>query len=477
MQNSYPMPCAVFRQFEAIAAIPHGSGNTAEMSRYCVDFAKKHNLDVISDAAGNVRICKPATAGYENRPTVMLQGHLDMVCAQEETCGKNMEKDALTLKYGDEYLEADGTTLGGDDGIAVAYVLALLASDSIPHPCLNVILTVDEEIGMLGAASLSPAWLEGDYLLNIDSEEEGVFTVGCAGGVRVHLHMNAETTKISENLLVVTLSGLCGGHSGTEIHRPLLNANIAMRRMLSGIENIRICEWNGGILDNIIPTSATASILCDAADVDAISKQIRDICEQIKAEYPEENGIVLQISQKQMQNAQAATVSETSKILAFLNEIPNGVMQTDETLHMPKTSLNLGILTFSDGVLHLDTLVRSTSNAEKNALAKKLHDIAAEYGGAFHDEGDYPAWEYVPDTALEATAVRCYQKLYGEKPLVQTIHAGLECGVIASKTNRLQCISFGPDILDIHTPRERLSIASAARTWSLLLELLKNLGA
>lgn len=477
MRNSYPMPCAVFKQFEAISAIPHGSGNTKEISRYCVDFAKKHGLDVMSDAAGNVRICKDATPGYENRPTVILQGHLDMVCAKDESSGKNMENDALTLKFGDEYLEAEGTTLGGDDGIAVAYALALLASDCIPHPKLNVILTVDEEIGMLGAAALSPDWLDGAYLLNIDSEEEGVFTVGCAGGVRVHLHLNAETTKSSGKMLTVMVSGLCGGHSGTEIHRPLLNANIAMRRILSGLENVRISAWNGGIRDNVIPTSASVSFLCCADETERISAKIREICEQIKAEYPEETGLTLQIEQQDVQDISAATISETAKILAFLNEIPNGVTQMDENLHMPKTSLNLGILTFSEGSLHLDILVRSGVNTEKDVLAKKLHDAAERFGGTFRDEGDYPAWEYEPNTALEATAVRCYQKLYGEKPCVQTIHAGLECGVLAAKTSGLQCLSIGPDIFDIHTPRERLSLASAARTWSLLLELMKNIGA
>ena len=469
---------AVYDNFRAIATIPHGSGNTAQISRFCVDWAHAHRLDVSADAAGNVVIRKPASKGYESRPAVILQGHLDMVCAKDDNCRKDMETEGLTLCWGREFLSAQGTTLGGDDGIAVAYALALLAADDIPHPPLTVLLTVDEEIGMLGAAAVSPSALDADYLLNLDSEEEGVFTVGCAGGVRVHLTVPVNMEKQQGVPITVKLSGLCGGHSGMEIHRPLMNANTAMVRVLQAISApFGLCGWEGGIRDNVIPTEASVTLHCQADKVQDVLDAVENAGKTLAVDYPLDTDMKLTAAVAAESEHDAMDAEETTNLLAYLESLPNGVTAMDETLHMPQTSLNQGIFSLHDGAFHTDALVRSGINAEKDALANKLHKLALGMGGGFEDSGDYPAWEYIPNTVLEQTAVACYRNCYdGKEPLVQTIHAGLECGVLAAKSEHLTCISFGPDILDIHTPRERLSLPSVARTWTLLCEILAHLG-
>ena len=478
--NTFPAPQAVFAEFTALARIPHGSGNTAEISRYCVDFAKQLGLPVKADAAGNVVIRKPASKGMEHRPTVILQGHLDMVCAKEDSCTKDMEKDALSLHFDDTFLSADGTTLGGDDGIAVAYALALLKAQNIPHPPLTVLLTVDEEIGMLGAAALSADALQGDYLLNLDSEEEGILTVGCAGGVRVMLEIPVDSSVSCGTEIKLRLSGLVGGHSGMEIHRPHLNAIVTMKKLLNVNAPIRLCKFDGGIRDNVIPTSADAAFLCEPAEAEKIVSEIQQAFQKIKSEIPSESACQLEISIREHQESSALSVTDSRKLLRFLNELPNGVIRTnyhENGESSPITSLNLGVLHLDDSALTADFLVRSGINAEKNELAEKLHQIALDFGGRFSDSGDYPAWEYAPQTELEQVAVESCRRILGHEPLVQTIHAGLECGVLLAKSTNLQCISFGPDILDIHTPRERLSLASTERTWRLLLDILQNLGA
>lgn len=472
MSENYPYPQAVFRHFAAISAIPHGSGATAQISRYCHDWAKAHDLDVSADELGNLCIKKPASAGYENRPRLILQGHLDMVCAKDPDCMKDMENDGLSLIFDDEYLSADGTTLGGDDGIAVAAALAILESDTIAHPPLTVILTVDEEIGMLGAASILPSWLDADYLLNLDSEEEGVFTVGCAGGVRVHMQVPVSHEMHEGTCFSISVSGLRGGHSGTEIHRQLMNANLALLRALQAIPTpIFLTKFSGGIRDNVIPTSAAAMFVAQT-NFDTVKKAIMRAKSALQSEYPEETAFDITVENQGEKTCEA--VQNTKQILDYLAQLPNGVMTMIDTLQMPETSLNLGIFDLRDDAFHVDALVRSCVNTKKTELADRLHQLTVNVGGITERSGDYPAWEYRPDTLLTRSALASYRRIFGTEPRVETIHAGLECGVLAAKSDFLTCISFGPDILDIHTPRERLSIPSTARFWQLLLDILAN---
>jgi len=474
--NQYPNPEAVFRYFTEIAAIPHGSGNTGMIRRWALDTAKRLSLDAHADSTGNVIIRKAGSPGYENHPRVMLQGHLDMVCAKLPECTKNMETDGLDLIWGEEYLTADGTTLGGDDGIAIAYAFALLESKTVPHPPLTVLLTVDEEIGMDGATALAPAELDGTYLINLDSEDEGVFTVGCAGGVRSHLCYPAHFEPAEGCILKLHLSGLTGGHSGTEIHKPLLNANVMMLRLLSTVRvPFRLIAWEGGIRDNVIPTECTVSLCCDADAVSEIRRAIQNRMNEILRDYPNETGLQMTEEQAAVTNEEAMTDADTAALLRHLSALPNGVQKMNPALNMPETSLNLGIFSLRSDGMYVDALIRSGINSEKTKLAHQLAESAEKAGGTAAESGDYPAWEYQPDTALEHTAVRTFTELYRKAPVVQTIHAGLECGILSAKAPQVQCISVGPDIPDIHTPRERLSIPSAARTWDFLCALLKAL--
>lgn len=477
MMNNFPQPESVYRYFSQIAAIPHGSGHTELIRKWALDTAAKLGLPADADDAGNVIIRKQASHGYENHPAVILQGHLDMVCAKLPDCPKNMETDGLDLVWSDEFLSADGTTLGGDDGIAIAYAFAILERTDLPHPPLTVILTVDEETGMDGASALSPASLSGTYLINLDSEEEGIFTVGCAGGVRVHLHEPFDTAACSGTKLTLSLSGLTGGHSGAEIHKPLLNANVTMLRLLSAAKaDMQLCKLEGGVRDNVIPTECCAEIIAAPHEIAALKECFRHELDAVKAEFPNETGIALRM--EQMPDAffdAALTKDATQYLLTQLSALPNGVQAMNDTLHMPETSLNLGIFALKDGIMHIDALIRSGINAEKAALAAKLRRHAESAGGTATESGNYPAWEYVPDTMLEHTAADVFRKVCGKEPVIQTIHAGLECGILTAKAPMLQCISIGPDLLDIHTPRERLSIPSARRTWNFLLELLAAL--
>ena len=467
---------AVLNCFQQICAVPHGSGNTAKIRKWCLDTANALGLEAHADETGNVIIRKPASAGYEAHPGVILQGHMDMVCAKLPDCPKNMETEGLDLIRDDAagILYADGTTLGADDGIAVAYAFAVLADDTLPHPPLTVVITVDEETGMDGATGLAPEALTGQYLINIDSEEEGVFTVGCAGGVRSHLHFPCETAETAGTGVRFTVSGLTGGHSGAEIHKPLLNANLAVLEILRSVkEPFSLAALSGGVRDNVIPTECTAELITNNAD--KVTGEIEDAFAALKQKHPQEMGIALTVSRTEGYSCRALTAEAAAKLLDTLSKLPNGVQQMNEALGMPQTSLNLGIFSLSGGVMQVDALIRSGVNTEKYALAETLSAIAEKAGGTAEQSGDYAAWEYKPGTALERTAAEVYAAQYGKAPEIVTIHAGLECGILSAKAPQLECISIGPDILDIHTPRERLLLDSAERTWEYLLALLKAL--
>lgn len=472
---NYPYPESVYKYFDAFARIPHGSGNTEGIRQWALDTAARLGIEAYADEASNVILKKPASAGYENHPRVILQGHLDMVCAQLPDCEKDMASEGLDLIWDGDFLSAEGTTLGGDDGIAIAYAFAVLESDTIAHPPLTVILTVDEETGMDGATALSPAALDGKYLLNLDSEDEGIFTVGCAGGVRSHLLFPVQMTEQTGTRITFRLSGLTGGHSGSEIHRNLLNANTAMVSLLRSFEaEIMLTEFSGGVRDNVIPTECTASFLCSGAEVNYLVNAAEQYRDSLRAKHPDEH-ISLEISMAINRTLPALSVQDTIMLLYRLSCLPNGVQAMNPRLNMPQTSLNLGIFKLNPACMYVDALIRSSVDAEKRALADKMRSLAEEAGGMVTESGEYPAWEYVPDTELEQIAVRVFTEQYGKLPVIRTIHAGLECGILAAKAPALQCLSIGPDIFDIHTPRERLPYQSAARTWDFLLRLLAAL--
>lgn len=472
----FPEPVTVFRYFTELSAVPRGSGNTAGIRQWCLDKAAALHIRAFADEAGNVILKKDASPGYENHPVVILQGHLDMVCAKLPDCPIHMETEPPKLIWTDEFISADGTTLGGDDGIAIAYAFSLLERNDLRHPPLTVLFTNDEETGMYGASGLSPDALTGELLINLDSEEEGILTVGCAGGVRVHMKIPYETEIFSGTVVKLTLHSLIGGHSGTEIHKPLMNAITAAADILSAVRiPYRIVSLQGGVRDNVIPTSCTVSITCQSSEIRNICEIVSSELDKLKNAYPLEIYAALSSESYPVQHGKTLTEQATYDMIRLIRRMPNGVQELNEKLKMPETSLNLGIIHLENGILETDTLIRSGNNAKKQALAALLCQTAELAGGEAAESGSYPAWEYQPDSRLEQTACRVFRTHFRRDMKIETIHAGLECGILAAKKPGLQCISIGPDLFDVHTPRERLSIASAARTWEFLTELLAEL--
>ena len=470
-------PAAVFGYFEEICSIPHGSGNTKKISDYLVAFAKEHDLQYIQDENNNVILFGEGTCGMEDRPPVILQGHMDMVCEKDADCTINMAEEGLDISHDGRRVYARGTTLGADNGIAVAYALALLADRSIPHPPLEVVITVDEEIGMLGADSIDLSMLKGRVLINLDSEEEGVFTVSCAGGATATLSLPVERRAVYGPCVRLVVDGLQGGHSGAEIHKNLANANKVMGEFMSRIQKIMplcLTSLSGGSKDNAIPRSCQATLVAMGTYLERINGIAQDLEEEIRQKYDEPEAVVQAFDVDALGGNSLSTES-TAKVISMLCSAPNGVQAMSEDIPgLVQTSLNLGIVKVSDRVSATFS-VRSSVNSEKQELLEKLQALCGFYEGTYSQMGEYPAWEYKKESTLRDTMVRIYTEMYGKEPKVVAIHAGLECGLLSEKVPGLDCVSIGPQMFDIHTSREKLDIASTERTWNYLLKVLQAL--
>ena len=470
-------PASVFGYFEEICAIPHGSRNTKAISDYLVDFAKEHDLRYIQDSSNNVIIFQEGTAGYEDHAPVILQGHMDMVCEKDADCPLDMAVDGLDITHDEECVFARGTTLGGDDGIAIAYALALLADKSIPHPPLEVIITVDEEIGMLGAAAIDLSELNGRTLINLDSEEEGVFTVSCAGGATATINLPVERRAVYGPCIRLTVDGLQGGHSGAEIHKNRANANKIMGEFMSRIQQLMplcLTAFSGGSKDNAIPRSCQATMVAMGINLDRINEIAETLQSEVRTQYDEPEATV-QAFDVDALGGNALTTECTAKVIGLLCATPNGVQaMSQEMPELVQTSLNLGIAKLGTA-MSLTFSVRSSVNTEKQELLSRLAELAKFYDASYSQMGEYPAWEYKQDSRLRELMVETYTRMFGKEPLVLAIHAGLECGLLGDKLPGLDCVSIGPQMHDIHTSRERLEIESTKRTWEFLLEILKAL--
>ena len=459
-------PAAALGFFETLCAIPHGSRDTKAISDYCVRFAQERGLSWQQDASNNVIIRKPASPGYEDHPTVILQGHLDMVCEKNADCNIDFSKDGLRLRHDDTYIFADGTTLGGDDGIAVAYALAVLDSDTLKHPPLEAVFTVDEEIGMLGAAALDMSGLQGRVLLNIDSEDEGILTVSCAGGATSCLTVPVKRVPAQGRAWRVGVRGLTGGHSGVEINKGRANANKVLAAALQGLP-VTLCSIAGGSKDNAIPRTSEAVVVSEADDFAALFA-----ANAAKAALPETE----QHAEFYCEPAEAGEMLAGSEaVLGLLNAVPNGVQAMSSDIPgLVQTSLNLGIMYTDEDRQVLRASIRSSVATQKKAVLDQLICLTEQLGGTTEAEGDYPGWEYMPQSPLRERMVEVYQEQYGKEPTIKAMHAGVECGLFSEKLPGLDCVSFGPDLSDIHTPRERMHIASVQRTWELVKEVLKR---
>lgn len=477
-------PKEVFRYFEEICGIPHGSSHTELISNYLVDFAKEHGLKFIQEECGNVIIFKKASRGYENAPTVILQGHMDMVCEKDEKADIDFLKDGLELQVKDDYIFANHTTLGGDDGIALAYVLAVMAApdleEGIRHPALEAVFTVDEEIGMLGAAALDASVLKGSMLLNIDSEEEGILTTSCAGGVVGEVTLPFTSVEVKGVSYELLIDGLKGGHSGVEIHKERGNANILMGRLLFEISEqmgFGLSTISGGLKDNAIPRAARTVIWLDEEN-QAILKEVAEKFEKtIRNEYRASDSDVTVRVQK-LEDVQGTMIHPREKemLIYILRNLPNGVQKMSMDIPgLVETSCNLGIVKTLEDSVQLQISIRSSVESEKRSLSDKIRYLTEFLGCDYEESGDYAGWEYNPDSELQKIMVEVYEEMYGEQPKVEAVHAGLECGILSAKLPGLQCISIGPDILDIHTPKERLSISSTKRVWEYVKTVLSKI--
>lgn len=485
-------PQNVFQYFEEICAIPHGSRNTKKISDYLVNFAKNHNLDYIQDENNNVIIFKNGAAGYEDSAPVMLQGHMDMVCEKEADAAIDFKTDGLDLELKNGIISAKGTTLGGDDGIAVAYMLAILSSTEILHPPLEAVFTVDEEIGMLGAAALDCSSLKSRIMLNMDSEDEGHLLVSCAGGLTATAHLPISYRYLEGTKVLLKVTGLLGGHSGVEIDKGRANACTLLGRILYHLKksiSFQLVTVGGGLKDNAIPRESHAVLLLNPfVSMAEVRFRIEELQEIIAKEYhltdPDIRFIIEPLGSDTtiyepdsfFSNNVAMDSDSTKKVITALMNLPNGIQKMSRDIEgLVQTSLNLGILSTIKSEVTFSFAVRSNVSTEKEAVTEKIFCLIEALGGKVTVSGEYPAWEYRKESPLRDLMIRIFEKQYGKKPVIEALHAGVECGLFAGKLEGLDCVSFGPDMKDIHTPKESMDVESVRRTWEYTLEILKNL--
>ena len=473
------MSSMVLHYFEEISKIPHISFHEKELSDYCVAFAKERGLECYQDEMYNVVIIKEATEGYEDVPAIIIQGHLDMVGDKTADCTIDMEKEPIRLLQDGDYLTADGTTLGGDDGIAVAYALAILDAKDLAHPRVEVVLTVSEEVGLLGATGIDLSMCKGRRLINIDSEEEGIITAGCAGGIRALCEIPLGREHQEGICCMLSVTGLLGGHSGISIGLGRANGNLLMGRFLlqlKGKLSYHLDNIQGGVKDNVIPKDAVAEIIIHKEDYPILEEQAALFNQYVQAEYGvTDPDIRLTILKKDLGVYFPLTAQGQEKVLTALNLMPNGVQTMSADIEgLVETSLNMGVAKLQGETLELDFALRSSVPSAKEMLVNKVCQLTEMLGGKTTLHGDYPAWVYDRESKFRELCMDIYREMYGEEAQVEIIHAGLECGILSNKLPGLECISIGPNMYDVHTPYERISISSVARVWEYLKRILEN---
>lgn len=471
-------PERVFYYFEKMCGIPHGSRNTKQISDFCVDFAKGQGLEYYQDADNNVIIIKEASAGYENAEPVILQGHLDMVCEKTADCPKDMEKEGLDIYVDGDLVRAKDTTLGGDNGIAVAMAMAILEDKTLSHPRVEAVFTVDEEIGLLGAGSIDVSPLKGKTMINIDSEDEGIFTVSCAGGNTSDCRLPINVKEYEGIAYTLEITGCKGGHSGVEIDKGRSNPNVLMGRLLQDIQkgaSVQIVSVDGGLKDNAIPVQSKAVILCDQEIV--VKASVEQMQKIFLNEFAETDpDIKITLTKKGNQKIKVMDPVSTDKIICLLTCMPNGIQKMSMDIDgLVQTSLNIGIVETYEDYFRMSFCVRSSVDSEREMLNRRIGTLMTQLGGTMKVEGDYPGWKYKKDSRLRDLMIDVFKKQYGKEPTVEAIHAGLECGMFAGKIQGLDCVSIGPNLDQIHTVRENMSISSVQRVYAFILEVLKRM--
>ena len=467
-------PKRVMKFFEELCAMPHGSGNTKQISDYCVEFAKARGYDYVQDELNNVVIFCPGSEGCEDCEPVIIQGHMDMVCDSVPEKDIDMSKEGVTPYIDGEFIKADGTTLGADDGIALAYAFAVLDDKELVHPPIEAVFTVDEETGLQGASGMDVSVLKGRKMLNIDSEVEGVLTVSCAGGASVMCSFPYERDNVSGTEYEIVIDGLVGGHSGMEINSDRANAIVLLGRVLYGLgDGIRIAEVAGGNKGNAIAKYARAKVVADRD----ISAEVSAFDAMFKKEFAvTDSGVKVSCKETGKGEYSAFTADASKRTASFLNLAPFGVYAMSADMPgLVQTSLNFGILSMTESEIKALYNVRSSVGSQKRWLMSKLRALTEMVGGKIDIQGEYSEWEYRRESPLRDLMVEVFVEQYGMEPTIEAIHAGVECGIFASKLDGLDCVSFGPDLLEIHTVRERMSIASVQRVWAYLCSVLERL--
>ncbi|MGL4762055.1 MAG: aminoacyl-histidine dipeptidase [Sarcina sp.] len=475
-------PYDVFKYFEDISQIPRGSGNEKAISDYLVKFAKDLNLEVVQDEAYNIVIRKPATKGYENAKGVIIQGHMDMVCEKNKGTEHDFEKDPLKLRIVGDNIYATDTTLGADNGIAVAYGMAVLAGN-YEHPALELLVTTDEEVGMSGAIALDGKNVHGKILLNADSEVEGEFLVSCAGGARNTINIDIDWTQTPDEKVAYELrvKGLRGGHSGMEINKERGNSNKLMGRLLNEVSkkvDFDMALISGGSKNNAIPRESDTLIVIDEKDVDAIMAIVKTVGEEVKAELRvQDPNVVIEMTKEEAMPLEVFTKDTKKKVIMALQLIPNGVeVMSMDMAGLVQTSTNLGVVTTTNEVVSFDSATRSSVNSQKWAFLDRIQNVADSIGAKLEVSSSYPSWEYNPESEVREIAKKVYKDMTGVDAKLVAIHAGVECGLLSEKVEGgLDMISFGPNMADVHTPDEHVSITSTKNVWEFLIALLKAL--
>lgn len=469
-------PKRVFHYFEEITKIPHGSGDMSAIASFCEDFAKQHNLKSYRDNANNVVIYKDGTKQLKDAEPIILQGHIDMVCQKTEESTIDFSKDSLEIFVDGDFIKAKNTTLGADNGIAVACILAILESDEYCHPPIEALFTTDEEIGMIGANKLDTSVLKGKKMINIDSEEEDTMTVSCAGGSDFKVFFNFDRESVTGTEIEVTLKGLKGGHSGIEIDKGRVNANILAGRILNHLKytGFDLLSIDGGNKTNAI-TNLTKIRLC-VSSKDEFIKEATNYLEIIKNEFStREPDFTYEIKPLENGSFKAINKESANAVIYALTCVPNGVVEMSaEIKGLVETSLNLGILTTNENSTEMHISLRSNKESTMIALENKLNAFFSILPCEYTVFGKYPSWEFNNNSVLQKLYKGIYESETGKTLKVEAIHAGLECGVFASKINDFDCISIGPDMYDVHTVKERLSVSSTERIFKILLKVLEN---
>lgn len=464
--------------FKEMCTIPHGSGNTKMISDWLVKFAVDHNLEYHQDKDNNIIIIREASKGLEDKEPVIIQGHMDMVAVHDDDREIDMTKEGLELYEDGDFLKARGTSLGGDDGIAVAYGLALLADTEHDFPRLELLVTVDEEVGLLGAASIDTAPLKGHTMINIDSDVEGSFLVSCAGGARVDIHFPLYEENFEEGTAYkISANGLLGGHSGAEIDKGHANAIVLLSRVIKKLNDakllIAIGNAKGGAADNVIPNSCEVTVLCKHIEPELFEIIKFEVLDEYRSIETKAN---IELKEVGKANDYKWYVNHETSLVHFMTSLPNGVMAMSHDIEgLVETSLNQGVVSMDETGVKLVISVRSSINEKKQELINTLLEIARVHNCTTGVRGDYPGWSYRKDSPIRDKMVSVYTEMFNEVPKVEAIHAGLECGLFTDKIPNLDCVSFGPTMYDIHTTKERLSLSSAERMYNFLLKVITTM--